>query len=172
MKSEKKRRVACNPSGIQTVIVDSLQRLHIVSEGRRHNVRSSKDMKSSKDASRANLWFLSLVCCWPSSVHIVPLCHATYCSHQNQQQHVDFPNSLSWNVALTNTASQSVCFITETMPVLTVWIWVIINISLTFWHHVTIIHDYQASMLLVFSCPLCMHSNLSLAFSWSQSRPE
>lgn len=104
--------------------------------------------KTSKDASRANQWFLLLVCCWPSSVHIVPLSHTTYCSRQNQQQHVDFPNSLSWDVALTIAASQSVCFITETMSALTVWIWIVINISLTFWHHVTIIHDYQGKYVI------------------------
>ena len=147
-----KRCVALNPSGIQTAIVRSLQWLHTVSGRRRGNVSGLKELTAHevwKPTSQSNLWFFALVYWRPraSSVHILPLAHTTHCSHLKPSRIVQhFPNSLSRKVALANTALQSVCFKTETMSVLVVWIWLVINVWLVFWLHKRIIHDYVASM--------------------------
>lgn len=100
-----------NPSGIQTLIVYSLQRLHIVSEGRRQNVSSLKDWRTWSPAKTSPFTCLLLIF---FSTYCSTRSHRILYSSRVRQQRL---NLLQLELKCCTAASQSVCFITETMAV-------------------------------------------------------
>ena len=89
--------------------------------------RGQEVWKSSRDTSKWNLWILSLVCCWSSSVHIVHKITPRVGVTESKQGSAVTAWARAEMLHTPAPLSQSVCFTTETMSVLVVSAWIVIN---------------------------------------------